>query len=117
MSTERLKKLAEISLKESTIPEDIKQFILTKLNKNDLKFFLGHFKNALRRKRVYVTSPNILSKDQQLNLMKMYPQKDIIFSTDENIGAGIKIQDNDTIYDMTFRKYLTDLIGGLSKDF
>jgi F0F1-type ATP synthase delta subunit len=117
MNTEKLKKLAEISAKEKTIPEDIRRFLLTQLNKNDLKIFLRHYKNVLRNKRVYVTSSDNLSKDQQTNLKKSYPEKDLIFTTDSTIGAGIKIQDNDTIFDLTFKKHITDMIGELTKDF
>lgn len=106
----KLKKLAVIAAENKTIPSEIEQFVLTKLNKKELKTFLHFYRLALSKKRLYVTTPFPISNDELENLKNLYKNKEIINSIDESLGAGIKLKNDDLVIDFTFKKYINDTI-------
>ncbi len=110
---QKLKQLAILASKSDSIPEDIASYLLNYLGKQELKVFLRFYKNEIDRKRVYVSTPQNLSQDSMKTLKNLYAQKEIILSVDPTLGAGLKIQQNDTIVDFTFKKYIDDTIDTL----
>lgn len=107
---QKLKKLALLAANGNKIPTDIEQFVLTCLNKQDLKTFLHYYKASLSKKRIYVTSAKEVSSENIKNIQKLYSDKEIIVTLDENLGAGIKLQQDDLVVDFTFKKYINDTI-------
>jgi len=109
----KIKKLAIEAAKSDKIPADIGEFVLNYLGKQELKVFLRFYKNELDKKRIYVSSPSALSSASMTSLKNIYKQKDIIVDIDPTLGAGLKIQQNDTIVDFTFKKYINETIDEL----
>lgn len=109
-NNQKLKKLARIAAASKTVPADIEEFVLTCLNKMELKTFLNFYKNALAKERVYITSSQKVSDESMSQLKKMYADKEIVTVIDEELGAGIKLQHDDLVVDFTFKKYINDTI-------
>ncbi|MDO8269953.1 MAG: hypothetical protein Q7T54_04775 [Candidatus Levybacteria bacterium] len=109
-NNQKLKKLALISAEATSIPKDIENFVLKCLNKQDLKAFLHYYKLELDKKRVYVSSTNVISGENLGLIKKMYAGKDIITIIDENLGAGLKLKHDDLVVDFTFKKYINDTV-------
>lgn len=107
---QKIKRIAQIAAESKTIPEDIGQFVLKCLNKQELKTFLHYYKWSLEKKRVYVTSASELSLDNLSQIKSHYKGKEVITMVDKNLGAGIKLQNDDLVVDFTFKKYITDTI-------
>lgn len=112
-NNQKLKKLAKIAAEESKIPQDIEKFVLTKLNKQELKAFLNYYKSFLSKKRVFITSSQEISKETLSHISQMYKDNDIITLIDPSVGAGIKLQHDDLVVDFTFLKYINDTIDKL----
>ncbi len=110
---QKLKNLAEIAAKNDRIPNDISNYIFTFLSKQELKIFLGFYKNALDKKRVYITTSGNLSTESLKSLKNIYKDKELIIEIDPTLGAGIKIREKDMITDFTFKKYIDQTIDSL----
>lgn len=107
---QKIKRLAIIAAKSSTIPRDIEEYVLTCFKKQELKEFLHYYKDALSKNRVFVTSSLDLSEENKTLLKSIFKEKELITLKEEDLGAGIKIRQNDTIIDYTFKKYINDTI-------
>ena len=110
INTQKIRKLALIAAESKNIPADIEQFVLKYLGKQDLKTFLAFYKNALNKRRVYVSSADKLSTDNLKMLKDIYNAKDIIELSDQSLGAGLKLVNDDMVVDFTFKKYINDTI-------
>jgi F0F1-type ATP synthase delta subunit len=110
---QKLKNLAEIAAKNDRIPNDISNYIFTFLSKQELKIFLGFYKNALDKKRVYITTSGNLSTESLKSLKNIYKDKELIIEINPTLGAGIKIREKDMITDFTFKKYIDQTIDSL----
>lgn len=110
ISTTKIKKLAQIASVEKTMPKDIEEYVLKVMTKHELKEFLRFYKGALQKRRVFVESSSELSHESLQSIHSLFKNKDIITSVDANLGAGIKIINDDIIIDFTFKKYINDTI-------
>lgn len=110
MNSNKLKQLALAVANEEKVSKEVEKFILSELNKQELKEFVRFYKSAIQKKRVYVTSSCKLSSPTIGEIKELYKDKEIIEHIDEKLGAGVKIQQDDIIVDYTFRKYINDTI-------
>lgn len=109
-SKDKLKSLAKIASQNSVIPQDIESFVLTKLNKLELKLFLRFYNLELQRKSVKVSSASELSKETINSIHDIFVEKNIENVIDPTLGGGIKLQQDDLIIDFTVKKYINDTI-------
>lgn len=110
MTIQKIKKLAQLAAENDTIPQDIEKYVLEVLSKQELKVFLRNYKSALDKKRIYISTSTTISKGDITNFLPQFRGKELILTTDETLGGGIKIKHDDTIIDFTFKKYIDDTI-------
>lgn len=110
ITKQKNKKLAQIAAENDTIPADIEKFVLEVLTKQELKDFLRNYKRALDKKRVYVTTSTEITKAEIANLLPQYKTRELILTTDNTLGGGIRVKQDDTVTDFTFKKYIEDTI-------
>jgi F0F1-type ATP synthase delta subunit len=110
ITKQKIKKIAQLAAMSDTIPQDIERYVLEVLTKQELKDFLRSYKNALDKKRVYISTSTSLTKNEVAKLLPQFTDKELILTTDETLGGGIKIKQDDTIMDFTFKKYINDTI-------
>lgn len=91
------------------------EFILNKLANSDLKIFTRFLRGELEKQRVYVTTSSQMTTATKKTLGFAYKGKEIIEIIDSTVGAGIKIQENDSIIDFTFKRYINDTINKLKE--
>ena len=110
MKKNSLKHLAIMLSREKTVSKATYDFILKSLSRKNLKTFLYFYRDSLQKKRAYVTTASGLSIKSLNNLKILFKGKEIITNTDDSIGAGIRIQQGDSIIDYTFKRYINDTI-------
>lgn len=110
LQKQKIKKLALIAAEKEAIPQDIEQYVLEVMTKQELKDFLRYYKSALEKKRVHITTSTLVSNMEMANLKEQFKNKSLIISEDKTLGGGIRIRENDTIIDFTFKKYINDTI-------
>lgn len=105
-----LKELAISCAEAGKLSEKTVKYILNELTKEELKFFLSQYKTALNKKRVYITASSTLDKAMLNSLKQTYKGLELEVNYDKNLGAGIKIQQDDMIIDFTFKRHLEETI-------
>lgn len=102
MNKEDLKKLAKLTLRLKTIDPKLSYFVLRKLSRKNLIFFLRYLKNLLDQDTIRILSPIKLNPGLRKIIEKKYEGKNVVF-VEDRIGDGIKVIINDTIIDLTVR--------------
>lgn len=110
ITKQKIKRLAQMAAENDTIPQDIEKFVLEVLTKQELKDFLRNYKNSLDKKRVYISTSTKIERNEISKLLPQFKNKELILTIDETLGGGIKIKQDDTIIDFTFKKYIDDTI-------
>jgi len=110
IESRKLKKLAQIAASMPSIPKDIEEYVLSVLSKKDLKEFLEYYKIELSKKRIQITSSDILSEENMNMFKKMYKDREIMFTIDKSVGAGFVVKDNDMIADFSVKKLIDNTI-------
>ena len=110
MKKNNLKNLAILIAKEKAVSKKSCDFILESLNRRNVKILLHFYRNEWQKKCAYVTTASGLSIESLNSLKNLFRGKEIISNTDSAVGAGIKIQQGDSIIDYTFKRYINDTI-------
>lgn len=113
MKDKTIKLLAQSCVNNPKLTGKTISFIFKSLSKRELKFFLNCYRIALNKKRIYITASSQLDKTALRLLKTTYKDYELEFTYNKDIGAGIKVQQNDMIIDYTFKKYVTDTISQL----
>ena len=109
-----LKKLARVTVLNDNIDTGVREYVLTKLSRAELKEYLLHLKSLTQRNTVTVIGREI-TQELKKRIGNIYKDKKIIFVADATISEGIKIIDNDTITDLTLENYIDNTIEELKK--
>jgi len=104
MTNKLLKKLVEYSYTKNKLDENKVLSIADKLTRKELKKFIHGLKNAENKRNVLVFTATELSDSEKKSLLQQFPDKSVEFSLDESLLSGIKIQDNDIIYESSLNE-------------
>lgn len=89
------------------------EYILKKLKRTDKKVLLQKIKLGIQKNKLTVTTSQILDAKTQNMLKETFRKTKIETIVDPSLGAGMIIQDNDTIYDMSIKGRLEHTIGAV----
>lgn len=112
MNNKDIKQLAK-SMAKNAITKDVSSYILKRLTKEELKTFLYSFKNEVNKHQVIISTSGTPSATLKKNLEKKYAPRKIHYVINENLGGGIKIQENDIVTDYTFQNIVHQTINAL----
>lgn len=115
MDKKLLKELIVASITNGVLNEEIVLGISQKLKRKQLKEYLKALKKTIQELTIYVESPFELTNQQTETLEELFPSKKIKSSTNKSDLLGIKIQENDMIYDFTLRNRLDTIIKGVKE--
>lgn len=110
-----LKQLARLVVEEKVDTKKVES-IVAKLADKDLKVFLKFLKQAIARNTVTVASADSITKEVALYFEKKYIGKRIVYSQNEELGAGVVVKIDDDVYDYTVRNYLATTIANLERE-
>ena len=111
MIKKQIKKLAELSYTKETLDSKKVNKIVKYLKTDELKEYIKAIKIIENNKKVVLIVPEISGKESIIKEMKkLFPGKKIIVKTDKSIIAGIRIIDNDNIYDFNLKDTLNNLV-------
>ena len=91
---------------------DIKKVekIAKDLKRKNLKLYIRAIKNLENQRSVIVSLPKPLKKTEMKIMEKIYKNKKIVYDIDPNLMLGMKIKDNDMLYEMDLKNTLDDLV-------
>jgi hypothetical protein len=115
MNSKKMDKLIIASYKGDKLDQANVNKIVSLISKADLKRYINKLKIEEKKKNLIISSPidcNDIKKFQ-----KMFPNKKIIFKKDPSLMLGIKIIDNDTIYDFTLKNTFEKIINHIEQNY
>lgn len=113
VNQQKIKKLAEIASEKEAISQDVQEYVLTVLGKQDLKIFLMYFKQMIDKKTVYVKSATEITNQSLQILKNNFDGKKILVEEDKSLGAGVKLKIDDMVVDFTIKNYINETIAQL----
>lgn len=111
MTKKEIKKLVLASYTKEKL--DVKKVnkIIKFFTKSDLKKYINYLKLSEKSKNIIVEVSNLSEKSKIMKeVKKMYPDKNISIKENKNIIAGIKITNNDIIYEANLKNNLENLV-------
>lgn len=109
MNKNKIKKLAELVSSERGVNSKVSEFILNKLTRKELVFFLSYLKSYSVKNTVFVNTTDTLNADLKGKIEKIFTGKRIVYEKDLN-DSGIKVRIEDTVIDLTVKNYINSTI-------
>jgi len=116
MTTKQIKNLAISSYTNNNL--DIKKVrtVSKFLNRMQLKRYIQFLKNLEKNKTVVVAMPKLNDRNTLENVLrKIFPGKKLQFFEDKSLIAGLKLTNNDIIYDFNLKNTLENLVSYINK--
>ena len=110
ISRQKIKVIATFAAREKVVSKDIVELVLTKMEKQELKLFFFYYKSEIDKKTAYVTSALPLSDESIKQLQEQLKGKDLVFKSDETLGAGFILKEDDTVVDFSVKNYINETI-------
>ena len=106
MTKKQIKKLADFSfIKNNLDLKSVKKFV-GKMKRSELREYLKYLKTKIAEKNIYVFAPNLENLDKiqlQKDFSKLFPNKKIVYKEDPELLLGLKVIDNDRIFDFNLK--------------
>lgn len=116
MNKKLLKQLIEESYTENELNTEKVQKIADLLKRKDLKIYINALRDRENQMRVIVSTPQNIEMDEEV-FQKLFPNKKILFEQDLDLLLGIKITDNDMVYNFTLKNRLDKIIEKLKESY
>ncbi len=115
MNRKKILALIDLSYTKGVLDKEKTLTIASILSRKELKDYIRKLKDFENQKKVIVTTPVEVSEQEKKTLSKNFEKKNLEFLIDPDILGGIKIQENDIIYEVSLKKTLDDMIDFLSE--
>lgn len=116
MTKKQTRKLATISFNNNNLNIKTVNRIVKQLNRSELKSYIKALKEYEKSITVTLITPKIVNKTPLLKEMKkLFPEKNIQFKEDKSLIGGIKIVDNDVIYESNIKNRLENLVSFINQ--
>lgn len=118
MTIKEIKKLAEQSFINSKLDTKIIKKIIARLKKKELKVYIKFLKKLENERLVRVFLPVDKIEDKIIReIRNMFPGKKIEYVTDSNLIAGLRVIDNDMVYEFNLKDSLKRIIKYLRQSY
>ncbi len=114
MKNKFIKQLALASYTKNKLDQTKVNKIIKNLTRLELKKYIKAIKNLEKQKVVYVYSSIKLNKLNVQEFKKIFTQKEIVFLEDKSLLAGIKVVNNDLVYENNLSNNFENLINYLN---
>lgn len=115
MNKKQLDKLVLVSYSNNFLDQKNVSKIATLLKRSDLKQYINGLKLAEKKKSLIISSP---MNDQDLKkFSKLFPNKKIVFIKDPTLMLGIKVVDNDKVFEFTLKNSLGKILNYIEQNY
>lgn len=110
MNNDDIKRLAKITTKNGVVNEKVKDFVLNRMPKKDLIIYLNYLNNETRANQIYVTIADTPDKSLVDLFADIFKDKKVSIIVENKLGAGIKVEYNDTIINANVKSMIEQSI-------
>lgn len=115
MDSKKINKLIVASYKNSLLDQKKVNKIASLISKSDLKKYINGLKATESKKNLIISSP---TNNQNLGtFQKLFPHKKIVFQKDPSLMLGVRIVDNDLVYDFTLKSSLDKIVNYIEQNY
>lgn len=115
MNSKKINKLVLISYKNNSLDKKKVNRISALLSKSDLKKYINQLKLTEKKKTLIISSP--IDNLDLRRFEKLFPNKKIIFTKDSSLMLGVKIIDNDIVYEFTLKNSLDKIVSHIEQNY
>lgn len=115
MNSKKIDKLVIYSYKNDFLDQKKVNKISTLLSSADLKKYINGLKFFEKKKNLKVFAP--LNNQDLSKFEKLFPNKKILFTKDPALMLGIKVVDNDLVYEFTLKNSLDKIISHIEENY
>lgn len=87
------------------------------LNRKMLKAYIKGIKQYEKKTTVFVDLPYVVEKTTDQEIKALFPQKKILYNTDPTLFAGVRITDNDIIYELSINDTLNKILATIEQNY
>ncbi|MBI2430732.1 MAG: F0F1 ATP synthase subunit delta [Candidatus Levybacteria bacterium] len=117
MSHKLIKELVLASYTNGNLDPEKVEKIVRLLNRALLKQYIKALKNRELETIVCVESPYELDKRYKKNLEDMFPKKKIAYNLDPTLISGLRITQNDLIYELSLKITLDQILKKIRENY
>lgn len=112
MSIKKIKKLALKTYSQASINTKMLDIVSKKLERKDLKAYINELKriNQNRIVKVYVPDRKVLNYKLEKSISKFFEGRSLMILEEPELLAGIRIVDNDLIYELNLKDSLENMV-------
>lgn len=115
MKKKLLKQLINLSYEKLILNEEKTELISKYLNRKELKEYLKELKKWENETSVIISLPKMPGIEEQKIFLNLFTNKKIVYNIDPSLLVGVKIKNNDLIYNFNLKNTLENLIKHISK--
>lgn len=104
-----LKQLVLESYTQGTLDEDKVGKIASLLKKDDLKIYIRAIKYTEKKSTIVVDAPFAVDTESKKTIEGVFTNKRIVYNVDPSLLLGMKLTDNDDIYDLSLKTKLNKI--------
>lgn len=117
MTGKKIKELALKSYSKNNLDPKIVKRIALFLNRKELKLYLKELKKIENKKNVEITLAKIPNDKSKKIFNNLFPNKKIIYNIDKSLILGVKITNNDLIYEMNLKNTFQNLVDYVTQSY
>lgn len=115
MNSKKIDKLVAASYKDSYLDQKKVNRIASLISKTDLKKYINGLKLVEKKKSLIVSSP--IDNQDLKKFEKLFPHKKIIFKNDPSLMLGVRVVDNDIVYEFTLKNSLDKILSYIEQNY
>lgn len=109
MDKRAIKKLAINCYTDGVLDQQKVLAVTRHLKRRDLKEYIRTLKLLEKQKNVFVLSPTKPTPEETTRLKEMFPEKNLSVRIDNTLLLGLKVIDNDMVYDISLKGRLEQI--------
>ena len=115
MNKKKIDKLVIASYKNNFLDQKIVNRIASIISKADLKKYINGLILTEKKRSLIISSP--INNPDLKKFEQFFPNKKIVFKKDPTLMLGMKIVDNDIIYEFTLKNSLDKIVSYIEQNY
>ncbi len=112
-----IEKLVMASYTDKNLDLEKVQKIVGFLNRQMLKSYIKALKRYEKKNTVIVDLPLVAETDDKKEIQHLFGEKIILYNTDPTLLAGIRITDDDIIYELSIKNSLNKILESIEQNY
>jgi 16S rRNA G966 N2-methylase RsmD len=93
------------------------QKIAGMLNRKMLKEYIKGLKRYEKKTTVFVDLPYDVQQSEKKGIDALFPEKKILYNTDQTLLAGVRITDDDILYELSLKDSIHKMLEGIEQNY